>query len=84
MKIEEETKVELMQNFSQITPKGGRQLLKDSTIFILLEWDITNPMIFYVVRKEKETKFNIEEEVKEAHNGVKYSNEHKALVIWSV
>jgi hypothetical protein len=41
-------------------------------------------IIFDVVRKEKETKYRIEEEAKQAHKGVKYSDDHKALVLWSL
>lgn len=58
--------------------------MKYSRVLILSEWDIGNEMIFYAVSKEKEIKFNTEEEVKEAHKGVEYINDHKALVIWLI
>ena len=51
---------------------------------ILLEWDIANVMIFDAMRKEIETKFRTKEEVKQSHKGVKYSDDHKALVMWSI
>ena len=41
-------------------------------------------MIFDAIRKEKNAKFYIEENAKEAHKGLKYSGYHEALVIWSI
>lgn len=82
--IEEEVNANPMEEFNQITPVGGRQLLKDSGVLILSEWDIANAMTFYAIRKEKDTKFRTEEEVMQAHKGVKYSDYHKALVMWSI
>lgn len=54
--IEEEVKVNMMQEFNQITLSGGRRLLKDLGVMILLERDTVDVMIFDVVRKEKEKK----------------------------
>lgn len=56
----------------------------DSGGLILLEWDIANAIIFYAVRKEKDTKYKIEEEARQATKGVKFSDDHKALVLWSL
>ena len=70
-----------MEEFVQITPKEGRQLLKDSRILILLEWDIANAMIFYAIRKENDNQFKTKEEVLQAHRGLKFSNDYQALVI---
>lgn len=55
--IEEEVKETLLQQFNNISPKGGRQLLMDSGVLILLEWGIANAIIFDTVRREKETKY---------------------------
>ena len=41
-------------------------------------------MNFDVVRREEKKKFKIEEEALQAHKGVKFSEEHKALVLWSL
>ena len=82
--IEQVVKEELTQGFNDITPKGGRILLKEVGILILLEWDIANAIVFDVVRREGQAKFRIEEEVQIAHRGVKLSEDHKALVLWSL
>ena len=41
-------------------------------------------MVFDIVRKVKDTQFKIEEEVLQARKGLKYSNDHQPLVIWSI
>ena len=43
-----------------------------------------NAKIFDAMRKEKETKFKTEDEVIQAHKGIKYSDDHRALVMWSI
>ena len=48
------------------------------------EWDIANAIVFDSVRREGQAKFKIEEEVQTAQRGVKFSEDHKALVLWSV
>ena len=40
-------------------------------------------MIFYAVRREGQARFRIEKEVHMAHKGVKFSEDYKALVMWS-
>ena len=61
--IEEEVKDNFMEEFGQIIPKWGRKLLRDLGIVALPKWDIENSMIFYIVRKAKDTLFKTEEEV---------------------
>ena len=82
--IEEAIKEELTQSFNDITPEGGRILLKEVGILIFPEWDIANAIIFDSVRREGQAKFKTEEEVQTAHKGVKFSEDHKALVLWSL
>ena len=82
--IEEMVKEELIQIFDDITPEEGRLLLKDVGILIFPKWDIANAMVFDVVRREGQAKFIIEEEVQMAHKGVKFSEDHKYLFIWSL
>ena len=48
------------------------------------EWDIANAVIFDSVRRKGQAKFKTEEEVQTVHKGVKFSEDHKALVLWSV
>ena len=48
------------------------------------ELDITNVTIFYTVRKETKTKYKTKIEDKQALKGVKYSEDHKSLVLWSL
>ena len=78
--IEEEIKEVILQDFDNITPKSCRQLLNDVGILILPKWDIASASIFYAIRKETATKYKIEEGAIQAHKGVKYSEDHKALV----
>ena len=73
--IEEVVKDELTQIFDDITPEGGRLLLKDAGILILLEWDIANAMVFDAIRREGQTRFKIEEKVHMAHKGVKFRHQ---------
>ena len=82
--IEEVVKDELLRSFDAITPEARRVLLKDVGILILLEWDIANAMVFHLVRREGQTKYRIEEEVHQAHKGIKFGEDHKALVMWSL
>ena len=82
--IEEVVKEELTQGFNDITPEGSRILLKDVRIHIFSKWDINNAIIFDSVRRESQEKFKTEEEVQTAHKGVKFSEDHKALVLWSL
>ena len=82
--IEEVVREKLTQGFNDITPEGGRMLLKEVGILILLEWDIANAIVFDSVRREGQAKFKTEEEVQIADRGVKFSEDHKALVLWSL
>lgn len=59
-------------------------MLRDLGVMPLPKWDITNAMIFDTVRKEKDTHFKTEEEVLQAHKGLKYSDDHQSLVIWLI
>lgn len=65
-------------------PEGGKQLLKDSGVLLLKEWDIANATIFDTVKKSKDAQFRTEGEVLQAHKGLKYSDDHQALVMWSI
>ena len=48
------------------------------------EWDIANAIVCDSVRREGQAKFRTEEEVQTAHKGVKFSEDHIALVLWSL
>ena len=39
-------------------------------------------MIFDAVRREEKTKYKTKEESLQDHKGVKFSEDHKALVLW--
>ena len=52
--IKEEVKFKFLKDFAQFTPKAGRKVTKQSGFLILLEWDIVNAMVFYLVRKQKD------------------------------
>ena len=57
--IEEGVKGKFMEEFSQLTPKGGRKLLRDLGVLISPKWDIANAMIFDSIRKEKDTQLKL-------------------------
>ena len=80
--IEEVVKDELTKIFDDITPEAGKTLLKDARILMFPEWDIANAMVFDAMRREGQTRYRTEEEVQQAHKGVKFSEDHKALVMW--
>ena len=82
--IEEVVKNELIQKFNNITLDIGRKLLKDARIPILPEWDMANNMIFDTIRREEKTKYKTKEEALQAHKGVKFIEDHNALVLWSL
>ena len=82
--IKEEVKSKILSDFSQFTPEAGRQIVKQSGVLLLLEWDISNAIVFDSVRKQRDVKLRTAEEVLQAHRGVKFSDDHQALVIWSL
>ena len=41
-------------------------------------------MVFDSVRKQKDVQFRTTEEVLQAHRGIKFSDDHQALVMWSI
>ncbi len=58
--IEEMVKDELTNSFHDITPEGGRILLKDAGILIFPKWDITNAMVFEALKMGDQEKCRIE------------------------
>lgn len=82
--IEEEVKSIFLSDFSQLIPKVGRQLVKESGVLTLAEWDIANVVIFNSIRKENNVQYQTEEEILQAHRGIIFSDDHQALVIWSI
>ena len=82
--IKEEVKSKFLNDFAQFTPEAGRQIVKQSGVLILPEWDIVNALIFYSIRKQKDVKLETKEKILQAHGGMKFSDDHQALVIWSI
>lgn len=82
--IEEEVKYKILSDFTQLKPQARSQLVRGLGFLIPLEWGIANAMIFYSIRKAKNVQYKIEEEILHAHRGIKFSNDHQALVIWSI
>ena len=74
----------MTKGYNDVTPRRGKILLKEAGILIFSEWDIANAIIFDSVRRKGQAKFKTEEEVQTAHKGVKFSEDHKALVLWSM
>ena len=82
--IEEEVKSSFLNDFARFTPEAGRKILKQSGVLLLPEWDIANAIVFDSVRKQRDVKFRTTEEVLQAHRGIKFSDDHQALVMWSM
>ena len=40
-------------------------------------------MIFYSIKKEKDVQYKINKEILQEHRGIKFSNDHQSLVVWS-
>ena len=49
--IKEEVKSKILCDFAQFTLEVGRQIVKQSGVLLLLEWDIENAIVFDSVRK---------------------------------
>ena len=74
--IKEEVKSKFLNDFSKFTPEAGRQIVKQLGVLLLPEWDIVNAIIFDSVRKQKDVQLKTEEDVLQAHRGVKFSDDH--------
>ena len=69
-----------MQEFSSVSPKEGRKMIRSDGVLLLTNWNIADAMVFNTVTK----KLRIEEKSKRALSGAKYNEDHVALVIWSL
>lgn len=63
----------MLKEFELITPEEGRKLIESVGLLILLECDIEDAMVFDAVKKETKPL-----------EGITYSNDHVALVMWSL
>ena len=55
--IKEEVKSKFLNDFAQFTREAGRQIVRQSGVLIISEWDIVNAMVFYSIRKQKDVQF---------------------------
>lgn len=55
-------------------------MIKSSGVLLLPNWDIANAVVFNSMTK----KLNVGEQVKKELKGAKFSEDHVALVIWSL
>ena len=69
-----------MQKFISVTPEEGRKMIRSSAVLLLPNWDTADAMVFNIVKK----KLRIEGKKKRALSVAKYSEDHVALVIWSL
>ena len=58
--------------------------MKQSGVLLLPKWDIVNAIVFDSVRKQKDVQLKTKEDVLQAHRGVKFSDDHQALVMWFI
>ena len=52
--IQNQIKEQMMQEFHNITPEEGRQMVKTSNILLLPNWDIADALIFNSVSNRLE------------------------------
>lgn len=62
-----------MAEFKAITPEAGREMVSKAGVIILPEWDIVDPLVLEVVRKETKPM-----------EGVLFSKDGASLVVWSL
>lgn len=71
--VEEEVKQEMMEEFKEITPEKGREMVAKVGVLILPEWDIVDALVLDAVRKETKPM-----------EGVTFSKDNVAHVMWSL
>ena len=59
--IKEEVKSKFLNDFAKFTPEARRQIIRQSGVLVLPEWDIVNAMVFDLVRKQKDVQFKTKE-----------------------
>lgn len=67
-----------------MTVEEGRALVQKCGVLLLPEWDITNEVVLDTIRRSKNPMFQTEEEAKLALQGLAFSEEWDALVVWSL
>ena len=69
-----------MQEFQNITPDEGRQMIKAASVLLLPNWDIADALIFNSVSNHLE----LQDPNKKEFLGTAFSNDQVALVMWSL
>ena len=70
-----------MEEFKNITPEEGRQLVNQAGVLIFLEWDITDAVALSAIMKSKNPFQDSKEEVKVALQNSAFSEEYETLAI---
>ncbi|MDF3686205.1 hypothetical protein, partial [Enterobacter hormaechei] len=71
---------QMIQEFQNITPEEGRQMVKDANILLLPNWDIADALIFNSVSNN----LGLQDPNKKEFLGTAFSNDQAALVMWSL
>ncbi len=78
--IQNQIKEQMMQEFHNITPEEGRQMVKNSNILLLPNWDIVDALIFNSISNRME----LQDPNKKEFAGTSFSDDQAALVMWSL
>ena len=78
--IQNQIKEQMIQEFQNITPKEGRQMVKSSNILLLPNWDIVDALIFNSISDN----LGLQDPNKKEFMGTTFSNDQVALVMWSL
>lgn len=70
----------MVQEFQNITPEEGRQMIKAANVLLLPNWDIADALIFNSVSNN----LGLQDPNKKEFLGTAFSNDQVALVMWSL
>ena len=70
----------MIQEFQNITPDEGRQMVKNANILLLPNWDIADALIFNSVSNN----LGLQDLDKEEFLGTTFSNDQATLLMWSL
>ena len=78
--IQNQIKEKMMQEFQNMTPEEGRQMIKAANVLLLPNWDIADALIFNSVSNNLE----LQDPNKKEFLGTTFSNDQATLVMWSL
>jgi len=73
-----------MKEVKDISPDQGRQMIRDSGVLLLPEWDIASAIVLDTVRRQDKHIFSTEEEAEAALTSAKFNPKWETLAIWAL